>query len=176
MGTCPGPIPNPNLKLFVRFWKLEIISPVHIIFFFFQIDWNIWSWWQFSFRFWNEWCIIERKPVSTIIFHSNWKETEGYFLFLLTIPIPVNLNQETKKHFGSRFWLYLPKIWYIRYLKLRFGNIGHIRHLRIRSWQNCSSKRSGLPKLCIYMYIYVYVYACIIVYAPHPSSFNCSKL
>ena len=41
---------------------------------------GIWSWWQFSFRFWTKWNSIwfkiERKPVTTIISHSIWKEKE----------------------------------------------------------------------------------------------------
>ena len=41
---------------------------------------GIWSWWQFSFRFWTKWnsiwLRIERKTVTTIISHSMWKEME----------------------------------------------------------------------------------------------------
>ena len=41
---------------------------------------GIWSWWQFSFRFWTKWnsiwVKIERKTVTTIISHSMWKEIE----------------------------------------------------------------------------------------------------
>ena len=41
---------------------------------------GIWSWWQFSFRFWTKWISIwfkiERKAVTTIISHSVWKEIE----------------------------------------------------------------------------------------------------
>ena len=43
---------------------------------------GIWLWWQF-FRFWAQsysmWCKIERKTVTTIIFHSISKEKEIYF-------------------------------------------------------------------------------------------------
>ena len=41
---------------------------------------GIWSWWQFSFRFWTKcnsiWFKIEKKTVTTIISHSFWKEME----------------------------------------------------------------------------------------------------
>ena len=41
---------------------------------------GIWSWGQFSFRFWTKWKTIwfkiERKTVTTIISHSLWKEME----------------------------------------------------------------------------------------------------
>ena len=41
---------------------------------------GIWSWWQFSFRFWTKWNSIwfkiKRKTVPTIISHSMWKEME----------------------------------------------------------------------------------------------------
>ena len=41
---------------------------------------GIWSWWQFSFRFWTKWnsiwLKIEWKTVTTIISHSMWKEME----------------------------------------------------------------------------------------------------
>ena len=48
---------------------------------FFTLKLNgIWSWWQFSFRFWTKlnsiWFKIERKTVITIISHSIWKEME----------------------------------------------------------------------------------------------------
>ena len=41
---------------------------------------GIWSWWQFSFRFWTKWKSIwfkiERITVITIISHPIWKERE----------------------------------------------------------------------------------------------------
>ena len=41
---------------------------------------GIWSWWQFSFRFWTKWSYIwfkiESKSGTTIISHSMWKEME----------------------------------------------------------------------------------------------------
>ena len=41
---------------------------------------GIWSWWQFSFRFWTKWISIwfkiEMKTVTTIISHSMRKEME----------------------------------------------------------------------------------------------------
>ena len=44
---------------------------------------GIWSWWQFSFRFWTKWISIwfkiERKTVTTIVSHSIWKEIEYEF-------------------------------------------------------------------------------------------------
>ena len=44
---------------------------------------GIWSWWQFSFRFWTKWDSIwfkiEKKTVTTIISHSIWKETKYKF-------------------------------------------------------------------------------------------------
>ena len=44
---------------------------------------GIWSWWQYSFRFWTKWNSIwfkiEWKTVTTIISHSMWKEMEYLF-------------------------------------------------------------------------------------------------
>ena len=44
---------------------------------------GIWSWWQYSFRFWTKWNSIwfkiERNAVITIISHSMWKEMEYQF-------------------------------------------------------------------------------------------------
>ena len=44
---------------------------------------GIWSWWKFSIQFWTKsisiWFPIKRKAVTTIIFHSIWKEMDIYF-------------------------------------------------------------------------------------------------
>ena len=44
---------------------------------------GMWSWWQFSFRFWTKWNSIwfriVKKTVATIIFHSISKDTEIHF-------------------------------------------------------------------------------------------------
>ena len=54
----------------------------------FQLN-EIWSWWQFSFRFWTKWSSIwlkiERITVTTIISHSMWKEMEIYSLLRVSV-------------------------------------------------------------------------------------------
>ena len=44
---------------------------------------GIWSWWQFSIRFWTKWNSIcfktERKTATMIIYHSMWNEMEIQF-------------------------------------------------------------------------------------------------
>ena len=79
---------NPNLvlmnairKIFLRVQELLTVSVPHTNRFPFPCKSNgIWSWRQFSFRFWAKlvsiWFKIERKTVSAIIFHSILKWLE----------------------------------------------------------------------------------------------------
>ena len=66
-----------NLTLFAFLYTEKTILPIP-----FTLS-GIWSWWQFSFRFWNKWSSIwfkiEKKTVTTNISHSMQKEMEIWF-------------------------------------------------------------------------------------------------
>ena len=72
------------IQVFIIFLKTDTLRIEKTIFPFpFKLN-GIWSWWQFSFRFWTKWNSIwfkieRKKTIPTIISHSMWKEIEHEF-------------------------------------------------------------------------------------------------
>ena len=77
---------------------------------------GIWSWWQFSFRFWTKWnsiwLRIEKKAVTTTISHSIWKEIEYMFSQCIRHVIWYDrtasvCNHQTVRWYGQKIHTYI---------------------------------------------------------------------